>query len=79
MILPVTAYLLWYVWAKQQMRAGHDPYKYAERPWFYVVIIALVTMLGCFGVLIFDSTRNKGEHYTPAEYINGKVVPAKIE
>lgn len=78
-LILILLYWLWYQWAKRKRKEGEDPLKWTDGPWVYVIMLVMVSMLLCFGFLIYSSTSQKGEHYTPAEYKDGTLVPSKIE
>ena len=75
-LLPIILYSFWFLWAR---RRG-NPLAWTEAPWIYVFYGMLAMMILCFGVLIYSSTSTgRGDVYTPAQYKNGKLIPATIK
>ena len=78
-LIPITLYVLWFLWARHEVEEGQDPLKWTEGPWLITLVATFLIALLCFIPIIRHKVVFKGDSYVPARYEDGKLVPGKIE
>lgn len=76
--IPTVLYIAWFLYARHQQEEGKDPLKWTDGPWALMLIITLLVALLCFIPVFQYKTAQKGDHYRPAEYRDGVLVPGEV-
>ena len=79
LVAPLALYLFWFLRAtKAAQVAGLEPPKLGDVPWPWLVVIAILLIVGALSAYLTMSGEGPGGHYEPPHLIDGKVVPGHI-
>jgi len=80
-ILPFAVYGIWLAYARYRARlAGHDSRpEWRDAPWTWLMVAAAALTAAGFATLAFVGGSPTDQKYIPPQYIDGVIVPSRME
>ncbi|MBI3516189.1 MAG: hypothetical protein HY060_19320 [Proteobacteria bacterium] len=79
LVAPIALYLLWFVHATRVAQAaGHEPPRLGDVPWPWLVVIAVLLIVGSVSSYVMMGGEAPGGHYEAPHLLDGKIVPGHI-